>query len=175
MPAAVYVRFQKSQENREKAEQARTERLARDEVRAETAGLIVAFASAVEGQGAKSVEAMAILAAANDAAAEFYGPLLEAFMVHEGNWFFLDGVDYEHSSVGGSAFGATAQQLMASPLPDGCSWATSPKNEFQFPALGHAMLLVGFVYLVHWLLMLVIHLNNSYDQIIPNVQILTNH
>lgn len=105
-----------------------------DDVRAETAGLIAAFAGVLASNGETEArvqaEATTTLAAANSAAAAYYAPLLEAFMVQEGNWFFLGGTDDEHSSVGGSAFGAAAQQMMASPLPDGYSWTPSPKNEF---------------------------------------------
>jgi len=56
----------------------------------------------------------------------FFQPLIEAFAVQEGNWFFTGGDD-EHGS---SQWAAAAQERMATPLPSGAQKWTKSTNEF---------------------------------------------
>jgi hypothetical protein len=57
---------------------------------------------------------------------DFFQPLIEAFAVQEGSWFFTGGDD-EHGS---SQWAAAAQERMATPLPSRAQRWTMSTNEF---------------------------------------------
>lgn len=56
---------------------------------------------------------------------EFFAPVVDAFAVMEGSWFFTGGDD-EHGS---SAWAAMAHEKMMSPLPEGITWTENPLDE----------------------------------------------
>jgi hypothetical protein len=58
--------------------------------------------------------------------ADLSAPIIDAFVNYEGSWWFTGGDD-EHGS---SYWAGYAQELMASPMPDGTNYAWATANEF---------------------------------------------
>lgn len=67
---------------------------------------------------------------------EFFGPIVEAFAVMEGSWWFT-GADEEHGGPGPNRpdvackWSSMAHKMMMEPLPEGTTWTDSPKDEYR--------------------------------------------